>query len=336
MSLRNELRGNRQNEADWYKYMQQGADTIHKENPDLLVIVSGLSYDTNLGFLKSNPLHSNVNNKLVYEAHWYSFGISADEWAAKTNHLCGLVTKRARDNYLFLTSGENNSFPLFLSEFGVNNKGDNEADNRYITCFLTAAAEVDFDWALWTLQGSYMLREGTINLDELYGVVDLNWERPRNPAFLYRLYLLRRINQDFKSPNPTYYLMYHPQSGECVQLTNNDIVLAHCKNASRWDQHQDDGPIKLAGSPQCLGVAGEGAATRASDDCSNKWKSVSSSGLHIAAQDGNGKYLCLDKSASHSTLVTNKCVCVGDDLADFPTCGDNPQVQWFKFVPANV
>ncbi|KAL8543555.1 hypothetical protein ACS0TY_004205 [Phlomoides rotata] len=92
----------------------------------------------------------------------------------------------------------------------------------------------------------------------------------------------------------------------------------------------------MAGSPQCLGVAGEGTAARASDDCSNKWKSVSSSGLHIAAQDGNNKYLCLEKNASDSKLVTKKCLCVGDDLADFPTCNDNPQIQWFKFVPANV
>lgn len=130
--------------------------------------------------------------------------------------------------------------------------------------------------------------------------------------------------------------MYHPQSGQCVQLTKNDIVLANCKTASRWDQHQDGGPIKLAGSPQCLAVAGDGAAARASNDCSNKWKSVSSSGLHIAALEGKGKYLCLEKNTSDSKLVTKKCLCVGDNLADLPTCADNPQVQWFKFVPANV
>ncbi|KAL1551966.1 cellulase [Salvia divinorum] len=51
MSLRNELRGSRQNEPDWYKYMQEGANTIHAKNPNLLVIVSGLYTDTNLGYL---------------------------------------------------------------------------------------------------------------------------------------------------------------------------------------------------------------------------------------------------------------------------------------------
>ncbi|KAH6825046.1 hypothetical protein C2S53_006963 [Perilla frutescens var. hirtella] len=333
MSMRNELRGNRQNEADWYKFMQDGANTIHRENPDLLVIVSGLSYDTNLGFLKSKPL---AVNKLVYEAHWYTFGIPAEKWVAQTNDLCALITKRARDNYLFLTEAGNNSFPLFISEFGVNLRGDNEADNRYIGCLLAAVAETDVDWALWTLQGSYILREGKVNLEEIYGVLDLNWDRPRNPAFIDRLHLVRQINQDYKSKHPTYYKMFHPLSGQCVQIGKKGIDLANCKYASRWDQHQDGGTIKLTGSPQCLGVAGDGAAARVTKDCSSKWKFVSSSGLHLAAQDGKGKYLCLEKNASDSKLVTKKCLCVGDNLADLPTCGDNPEAQWFKLVPTNV
>lgn len=195
MSLRNELRGKRQNEADWYKYMQEGANTIHNENPSLLVIVSGLYTDTNLGFLRSKPLDVNLSNKLVYEAHWYSFGTSSEQWAAETNHLCAQVTQRARDNYLFLTERGNNSFPLFVSEFGVDQRGVNEADNRYIGCLLAVVAETDVDWALWTLQGSYIFREGTADHDEAYGVLDSNWDRPRNPAFLDRLQLLRQINQ---------------------------------------------------------------------------------------------------------------------------------------------
>ena len=191
MSMRNELRGSRQNEADWYKYMQEGANTIHAHNPDVLIIVSGLNYAGNLGFLKSQPLAVSFTNKLVFEAHWYSFGTSAEQWVAQTNQLCGTITKWALDNYLFLT----NSFPLFISEFGINQRGDSEADNRYIGCMLAAVAEFDVDWALWTLQGSYILREGHVDLEEFYGVLDFNWDRLRNPAFLDRLQVLRQTNQ---------------------------------------------------------------------------------------------------------------------------------------------
>ncbi|KAG8375041.1 hypothetical protein BUALT_Bualt10G0058400 [Buddleja alternifolia] len=338
MSMRNELRGDHQNEADWYKYMQDGATRIHRENPDFLVIISGLHYDTILGFLKTKPLQINLNNKLVFEAHWYSYGFPADKWTSQTNHLCASVTQNARDNYLFLLTG-NNSFPLFLSEFGIDQRGANEADNRYISCLLATMAENDVDWALWTFHGSYILREEKVNLEEFYGVIDFNWDRPRNPSFLGRLQLVRQINQDPKSNQPIYYVMFHPLSGQCVQIGKTNIVLADCKTVTRWDQHQDGGPIKLMGKPQCLGVSRDGAPARVSNDCSNngsKWKFASSSGLHLAAQDGEGKYLCLEKNASDGKLVTKKCLCVGDNLVDFPSCAQNPQVQWFKLVPANV
>ena len=133
MSMRNELRGSKQNEADWYKYMQQGANTINTQSPNFLVIVSGLNYVLNLGFIKSKPLEVNFTNKLVFEAHWYTFGIPAQRWINQTNNLCAAVTKSAQNNYLYLTQG-NNSFPLFLSEFGASESGDNVAGNRYITC----------------------------------------------------------------------------------------------------------------------------------------------------------------------------------------------------------
>ncbi|XP_057786961.1 glycosyl hydrolase 5 family protein-like [Salvia miltiorrhiza] len=339
MSMRNELRGGRQNVPDWYKYMQDGANTIHAQSPDFLVIVSGLYTDTNLGYLRSKPFAVNFTNKLVFEAHWYTFGIPAKSWTAQTNNLCATVTKRARDNYFFLTTAANNSFPVFISEFGIDESGERVAESRYITCFLAAVAENDVDWALWTLQGSYILRQGKVNLEEAFGVLDINWDHPRNTTFLSRLQIVQQMNQDFTSKKPTYYKMFHPLSGQCVQIVKNETVLANCKDASRWDQHQDGGLIKLAEGAGCLGVAGDGAAPRVSSDCSSngsKWKIVSSSGLHLAAQDGKGEYLCLEVNASDSKLVTKKCLCVADNLTNLRTCADNPQPQWFKLVPANV
>ncbi|KAL3652737.1 hypothetical protein CASFOL_002418 [Castilleja foliolosa] len=335
MSLRNELRGNRQNEPDWYTYMQQGANTIHNENPDFLVIISGLSFATNLGFLRTKPLELNLNNKLVYEAHWYTFGTPVDKWTAQTNTFCASVIQTARNNYLFLTTG-NYSFPLFLSEFGIDQRGGDEGQNRYITCLLAEVAGKDVDWALWTFQGSYILREGTVNLEEVYGVMDINWDRPRNPGYLDKLQLIRQINQESSPKNPTYYILFHPQSGQCVHTgKNNNVFLDNCKKASRWDQHQDGGPMKLAGSPGCLVATANGGPTSVSNDCSSKMKFVSSSSFHLAVENGDGSYLCLEKNGSDNAVVAKKCLCVGDDLVDLPTCADNPQVQWFKLVPIN-
>lgn len=130
--------------------------------------------------------------------------------------------------------------------------------------------------------------------------------------------------------------MYHPFSGLCAHVGKGIVVLGNCKNAARWDQHQDNGPIKQAGSPFCLEVRGDGVTARVSKNCTNNWKYVSASGLHLASQDGLGRYLCLEKNGADDRIVTKKCLCVQDNLADLPSCAQNPEVQWFKFVPANV
>ncbi|EPS64690.1 hypothetical protein M569_10090, partial [Genlisea aurea] len=238
ISLRNELRGSRQNEAEWYKFMAEGAMAVHKENPDFLVIVSGLSYAGDLGFLHRTPLGvGNLGNKLVYEAHWYAFGNSAQKWAARTNYLCGLITNSIIDKFMFVTQGQN-PFPLFLSEFGIDQRGINEADNRYISCLLATVAELDVDWSLWTFQGSYFLRQGNANFEETYGVMDFNWNQFRNPQFLSRLDMIRAINIA-NNQSPIYRKLFHPQSGKCLGALDGSVFLVNCKAATLWANHVD-------------------------------------------------------------------------------------------------
>ncbi|GER30580.1 glycosyl hydrolase superfamily protein [Striga asiatica] len=277
MSIRNELRGSRQNLPDYNKFMQAGQTPFTKK---VLIFF----------FLKTKPLSLQLNNKLVLEAHWYTFGISAATWTRRTNFVCNYITQAARNNYLFLINGDN-PFPLFLSEFGIDQSGENEADNMYINCLLAEVAGKDIEWSLWALQGSYMLRQGKVNADEAYGVSDFNWDHPRN-----------RHN---------------------------------CKYASRWDQ--EGSRIKLAGTQQCLMANRDGAVASVTKDCSRgNWQFASSSGLHLAVQIEQGKYLCLEKNAYGPKIITKRCLCVDDKLADLKTCDENPQVQWFKLVPTNV
>lgn len=197
MSLRNELRGSRENEEDWYKYMKQGAEAVHKENPSLLVIISGLHTDKDLHFLKTKPLDINLNNKLVYEAHWYAIGTPLNQWINQTNSICSSETQRAQKDFMFLLTAQQ-PFPLFLSEFGIDQSGAKESDNRFIGCFLVTAAEADLDWAIWGIQGSYIFRQNKVEMDENFGVMDFKWNRPRNPEFLNKLQIIRQINQGNK------------------------------------------------------------------------------------------------------------------------------------------
>ncbi|XP_058223723.1 glycosyl hydrolase 5 family protein-like [Rhododendron vialii] len=341
MSMRNELRGPHQNENDWYKYIQMGATTIHAANPDVLVIVSGLSYDTNLGFLKKKPLSlgSNLESKLVYEAHWYSFGDPTDQWMLQTNGFCAKRTRSFMSGAGFLTTGPNPA-PLFLSEFGVDQRGVSERDNRYLSCLLGFLAERDLDWALWTLQGSYKLREGKVGMEETFGLVDANWDHLRNSTLQDKLKLVQQMTQDPSSKWPTNYVMFHPQSGRCARLGRQGLCLSNCLQTSKWSYGGNGTPIRLTGTSRCLTIDGDGLPPILSDDCSSqrsRWESVSESKFHMAAQDGSGSNLCLDWSSSNSSavLLTKKCLCLDNDLKDVPSCAQNPQNQWFKLVPTN-
>lgn len=193
MSMRNELRGPLQNENVWYEYIKKGATTIHEANSNLLVIVSCLGYDLDFTFLKAKPLQLSFENKLVYEIHRYSFSEGqSDLWINQSpNEVCENVTQEIKTKSGFLIEG-NNSAPLFVSEFGINQLGLNRADNMFLGCFLGYLAEMDLDWSIWTLQGSYYIRDGLHGPEESFGLLTSNWTNLRSPEFHRKLQLIQQ------------------------------------------------------------------------------------------------------------------------------------------------
>ncbi|XP_048230722.1 glycosyl hydrolase 5 family protein isoform X2 [Ricinus communis] len=339
MSMRNELRGPYQNEHDWYKYIQEGARMVHKLNPEVLVLVSGLVWGTDLSFLKKKPLHLglNLDNKLVYEAHWYSFSGDPKVWEVQPlNRICDLKTQIQVDLSGFVITGEN-PVPLFLGEVGIDQRGVNRADNRFFTCFLAYVAENDLDWGLWAFQGSYYFKEGIAGPDENYGLMNFDWNYLRSPEFDDRIWLIKRMIQDPDSILSTSYLMYHPLSGNCVHASEkNEIYASRFQQHSRWSHDGDGAPIRLMGSALCLKAIGDGLEPVLSNDCfsqQSSWKLLSSSKLHLGVKDEHGEYLCLEKESFNSSKVfTRKCICIEDDS----DCQENPQSQWFKLIKTNI
>jgi Cellulase (glycosyl hydrolase family 5) len=169
--------------------MQEGAEAIHAANPKVLVILSGLYYDIDLSFLSSRQVSLSFSGKLVFEVHWYSFS-DAKPWSTlNTNQACAKTSGDFMRNAGFLTE---KGWPLFMSEFGVDNRGVNDNDNRYLGCVLAKAAELDLDWALWALQGNYYLREGVVDHEETYGVLSSDWSTSKNTSVLRRIQALQK------------------------------------------------------------------------------------------------------------------------------------------------
>nr|XP_016503837.1 PREDICTED: uncharacterized protein LOC107821894 [Nicotiana tabacum] len=334
ISLRNELRGPLQNQSVWYEYVEKGAKTIHRANPNLLLIISGLDYDLDFTFLKEKPLNLNMRNKIVFETHRYSFTEGQANWflTQPLNKVCDTIKEEIMNKSGFLIKGKN-AAPLFVSEFGIDQRGTNQADNLFLGCFLSLLAELDLDWAVWALQGNYYTREGQPGMEEMYGMFNSTWNSLRSPEYHAKLQLIQQKLQDPKSKQPMYHLLFHPQSGKCLHAAANNVLYASdCIGASRWSYDGDDTPIRLTGTSLCLTTSREGLPVTLSTDCSEQstWKFVSN--YQLSNHDENGTELCLDFDTYYSSSKVLVRKCIGLDEKS----NDNPQTQWFQFVSANV
>ncbi|KAL9292769.1 putative cellulase [Arabidopsis thaliana] len=328
MSLRNELRGPKQNVDDWFKYMQQGAEAVHEANPNVLVILSGLSYDTDLSFVRSRHVNLTFTRKLVFELHRYSF-TNTNTWSSKNpNEACGEILKSIENGGGFNLR----DFPVFLSEFGIDLRGKNVNDNRYIGCILGWAAENDVDWSIWTLQGSYYLREGVVGMSEFYGILDSDWVRVRSQSFLQRLSLIQSPLQGPGSQSKVYNLVFHPLTGLCMQqsiLDPTKVTLGLCNESQPWS-YTPENTLTLKDKSLCLESTGPNAPVKLSEtSCSSpnlsKWEIISASNMLLASKETN-KSLCLDVDETNNFMASD-CKCVkGEDSS----C--DPISQWFKIV----
>ncbi|GMI76134.1 hypothetical protein like AT1G13130 [Hibiscus trionum] len=328
MSLRNEPRGPKQNVIDWYKYMPKGAEAVHSANPNVLVILSGLSFDRDLSFIQNQPLKLTFSRKLVFESHWYGFSDGQTTWVDDNpNEVCGRVA-----TYMMRTSGYlvDQGYPLFIGEFGIDQSGANVNGNRYISCFLGVAAELDLDWALWTLAGSYYVRDGVVGLNEYYGVLDYNWCGARNSSFVQRISALQ---SPFRGPGLSeakpHKVIFHPLTGLCITRKSllHPLRLGPCTDAYPWS-YSPEKTLVVKGTRFCLQTDASGTSVKLGIFCSNsnsKWETISNSKMHLSAKLRDGKSVCLDV-ASDNTIITNGCKCISEDK----TC--DPSSQWFKLV----
>ncbi|KAK4549311.1 hypothetical protein RGQ29_032755 [Quercus rubra] len=272
MSLRNEPRGPRQNAPDWY------SRSSALSNPNVLVILSGMSYDTDLSFLQNRPVKLTFTRKLVFEVHRYGF-TDANIWKYyNPNQACAVVQ----------------GYPLFFSEFGMDLRGNDGLLNQYMNCFFALAADLDFDWNLWTLGGSYYIKQGITEFEEYYDYTLIEY--------------MTRLNLYIKSPL-------------------EPLRLGPCKDSEAWS-YTPQKSLSLKGKNLCLQVDGLGKPAKLGNICSDsgsQWETISNSKLHLASTIGNATTLCLDVDSSH-TVVTNTCHCVSVGRK----C--DPESQWFKLI----
>lgn len=175
--LRNEIRydsvnnldatwGDGNIETDWKLAATQAANAIHKIDDSLLIFIEGLSYANDMTPIKESPIQLDVNNRLVYSFHYYS-------WQGLTPLYSYDAFKAGLEEYatFMLEEGQEYTAPVWLGEFGTN------TNDQYWMYLIRYLAETpDVHWAYWAYNGY----QESVEDDESYGIVQKDFVSVRD------------------------------------------------------------------------------------------------------------------------------------------------------------
>lgn len=196
--------------------MSAGADAIHAANPDLLITWSGMQYDQDLSALTSganlltapcykctairdarrrDPLIFDLaahawRDKVVWELHLYA---SSEDLDVGTCDVIEAELYRNGFNALGITpnargcgitedcaSAATRLTPVIFSEFGhAQDRGLYE--DLLQECIRGFVLRNRVSWMMWSLAGSYRIREGTQGLVDAWGLTSPDWSGWNSP-----------------------------------------------------------------------------------------------------------------------------------------------------------
>lgn len=196
-SLRNELRKPDQTPSlaytwqRWYSFTRRAANAINAANKDLLIVLSGLDYDTYLtplvqgtaftpGTEVFNPTADFPgfgNNKLVLELHNYENG------ATSCSGLQSSMQSKGYQAHHPEVSTTKHVMPVLMTEFGLP-QDTTTWQGVYATCIADLLKKEKGGWFIWVLVGSYYTRQGTQDYDESWGLLTHDWSAWRSPSYI--------------------------------------------------------------------------------------------------------------------------------------------------------
>ncbi|KAL4975985.1 glycoside hydrolase superfamily [Aspergillus desertorum] len=190
IGLRNELRqpstenpSYPYNWETWYSQMTDAAQLVNAANPDALIFLSGLNYDTTLSPIPTgsdlgdgttfNLDDFSYADRLVLELHNYD--TSASSCADLSGALWNAGFKALDTN----SSSIVNVMPVVLTEFGFA-QDKTTWQSVYASCLREWIPEQQAGWMVWTISGSYYIRSGGQDYDDTWGILTHTWSGWRN------------------------------------------------------------------------------------------------------------------------------------------------------------
>lgn len=189
--LRNEPRGpawgGSDASSDWHAAAQRGGNAVLNANPNLLIFVEGINYAADLTGVKSLPVQLNVDQRLVYSAHDYS-------WFHNGVASYSTLKSQLDSQWGFLLDAPTN-VPVWVGEFGTCHtsaaciSSTAPADSGFwFANFRRYLQERDIDWSYWALNGTEATgTTRTLGAEETFGVLNKSWTGVASPALLNAL-----------------------------------------------------------------------------------------------------------------------------------------------------
>jgi hypothetical protein len=170
--LRNELRSpdnnaslkNTYNWDTWNLNMRKAADTVHKENPNAVIFLSGLGFDTDFSIVTSGKFKKDEwpQRKTALELHRY------DNKKSSLKDCNGFASGLDRSGWGAMKLESSKAMPVVMTEFGFAQDGK-DYQSPYAQCLKTYFEQNKAGWMYWVLSGSYYIRSGKQDSDEEWG-----------------------------------------------------------------------------------------------------------------------------------------------------------------------
>jgi aryl-phospho-beta-D-glucosidase BglC (GH1 family) len=139
---------------DWRLAAEKAGNAILSVNPDILIIVQGVSehngqstfWGGNLTGVKNNPIRLTLPDRLVYSVHEYPESVSPQPWFNDQNYpqnLPGIWDQ----HWGYLIKEE--IAPVLVGEFGT--RYETDKDKQWLQAFQEYIKKNKLDWIYWSL-----------------------------------------------------------------------------------------------------------------------------------------------------------------------------------------
>lgn len=152
--------------------MIPAAEAVHAANPDTLIFLSGLNYDTDIaplvmgqslgGGYRFDVGDFKFADKLVFELHDYS-------WDQTFSNCSVYDADLMADGFSVVDMWDDqvrNRLPIVLTEFGF---APEDYTELYAQCIKNFIIRNHIGWTMWDVSGSYYIRQGIQNFNETWG-----------------------------------------------------------------------------------------------------------------------------------------------------------------------